>query len=66
MAKIPAPYGVPLKEDTNYNQGKSGAGTPITMGPAVGRTSGNATSSGGINRGTKPFNTSMKSGTRHA
>ena len=44
---------VPLKERNNQPQGRSGSGTPMKNGPAVGHTSGNATSKGGINRATK-------------
>jgi len=63
MAKVPAPFGVPFSEDNNYTQGKSGADTPKTMGPAVGNVQqGNPTKSGGINRGTQSFNTSVKKG----
>lgn len=60
MAKIDGNVAVPLKEETNYNQGKDGSATPTTMGPAVGHVSGNPTSGGGINRSTKSFNTSLK------
>ena len=44
---------VPLKERNNHSQGRSGGGTPMKSGPAVGKTSGNATKGGGINRPTK-------------
>jgi len=41
------------KEISNQSGGRTGAGTPKKSGPAVGKTSGNPTSSGGINRSTK-------------
>jgi len=44
---------VPLKEVSNQKQGREGSGTPKKTGPAVGRTSGNPTKSGGINRPVK-------------
>lgn len=43
-------HGVPLKEQNNYKEGRSGGQVPITKGPAVGHTSGNETKGGGINR----------------
>lgn len=63
MAKIDsAAVSVPYTEESNYPQGREGCGTPITAGPARGHVSGNPTKSGGINRGTQGFNTSMKKG----
>ena len=44
-----------MKEKNNHPMGKSGSETKKMMGPAVGNTQqGNPTSSGGINRSTKP------------
>lgn len=56
MSKISGDVAVPLRETNNYKQGRSGAATPMKTGPAVGRTSGNQTKSGGINRATQSGN----------
>lgn len=56
MSKIDGNVAVPLKETNNYDGGKSGAETPKKVGPAVGKTSGNQTRSGGINRATQSGN----------
>lgn len=63
MAKVSSPVvAVPYTEESNYEQGRTECGTPITAGPARGHVSGNPTKSGGINRGVQAFNTSLKKG----
>jgi hypothetical protein len=53
MAKIDGMISVPLKEESNYNQGKTGCKSETKMGPAVGHVQqGNPTKGGGINRST--------------
>lgn len=56
MSKIDGNVAVPLRETNNYVQGKSGGATPMKTGPAVGKTSGNSTKGGGINRSTQSGN----------
>jgi hypothetical protein len=44
---------IPLKEDNNYKQGKTGAETMKKMGPSSGKAKGNAGTGGGIVSPTK-------------